>query len=241
MIDIARVSSAVDATWPAQEQVALGPLTLRRSAGGGKRVTAATSAGVVNATDVDAAEARMREWGQSPLFSLRPGDDALDDLLAARGYAVADPTHMYAAPINLLADLDHDREQASLAVWEPLAIQIEMWAAGGIGADRLAVMDRAAAPKTALIGRHDNSPGGTCFVSVDGDVAMVHALEVLEQARRVGMGRSMTIQAAKWSRDEGARHFSVLCTKANVAANALYRKLGMTEVGQYHYRIKESV
>ncbi|WP_136636400.1 GNAT family N-acetyltransferase [Pseudooceanicola onchidii] len=240
MPELSKIFDAVDVTWPAEEKIACGPITLRRSSGGGKRVSAATVDDAITTQDIEAAEARMRDMGQTPLFSLRPGDTALDDLLAARGYAVVDRTNIYSCPIGLLSAMETDVEQASLAVWEPLAIQLDFWARGGIGPDRIAVMERADCAKTAMIGRHDNSPGGTCYVGIHGGVAMMHALEIITEARRVGMGRAMTVQAAQWAKDEGATDFTCLCVEQNAAANALYSKLGMEIVGQYHYRIKES-
>ncbi|WP_407494375.1 GNAT family N-acetyltransferase [Pseudooceanicola sp. MF1-13] len=240
MPDLIDYFACADATWPAAEKIECGPFMLRKSPGGGKRVTAATVIGDVTSDDIAIAETRMREFGQKPLFSLRAGDEELDDILAARGYAMVDQTNVLSAPVEDLIHEDTDIEQASLAVWEPLAIQLDFWAQGGVGPDRIAVMERADCPKTALIGRHDNSPGGTCYVGVAQGIGMMHALEIVPSARRAGMGRAMSVHAAQWAAQEGATHFAVLCVQANEAANALYAKLGMTKVGQYHYRIKES-
>ena len=92
MSDLSKIFAAMDATWPAEERIACGPLTLRRSSGGGKRVSAASADGPVTSQDINAAEAQMRAFGQTPLFSLRDGDAALDDMLAARGYMVVELT-----------------------------------------------------------------------------------------------------------------------------------------------------
>jgi hypothetical protein len=45
--------------------------------------------------------------------------------------------------------------------------------------------------------------------------------------------------AAIWALSQTAAHMSVICTKENKAANALYASLKMRLVGGYHYRIKE--
>ncbi|NCV12823.1 MAG: GNAT family N-acetyltransferase, partial [Rhodobacteraceae bacterium] len=45
-------------------------------------------------------------------------------------------------------------------------------------------------------------------------------------------------QAAFWAAEQGASRLNVACTKANMAANALYRSIGMKVVGEYHYRMK---
>lgn len=235
----ARYMAVVDATWPPAQMRHQGAWLLRRGGGGGKRVSAASAMGPVTDADVAEAEAAMRAMDQVQLFSLRPGQEALDAKLAARGYYVVDPVNIYACPVATLADREKRPEQHSLATWEPLAIQREIWATGGIGPARIDVMLRTGSPRTTLIGRYDNSPAGTAFVAVSDHVGMLHALEVLEAMRGRGMGKAMMIDAARWASQHNAETFSVVCTQANTAANALYTALGMTNVGHYHYRQKD--
>lgn len=239
MTDLTRLFAALEATWPPAATSACGPFTIRDGQGGGKRVSAATASGPATEAEIDAAESAMEALGQRPLFQIRPGDAALDAQLAARGYEVVDPTRLYAAPIDAIAGADKGvKDVKTIHGWGPLAFMLEMWAEGGIGPERVAVMERAASPKTGFLGRMTNTPGGTAFVSVDGDVAMIHALEVRKTSRRGGMGRVATIDAAIWAREQGARTFALACTEANEAANALYSRLGMTDEGGYHYRQK---
>ena len=73
----------------------------------------------------------MRGWGQRPLFRIRPGEDALDALLAARGYAVRDPTLILAAPVG--GARPPSRARRAILGPAPLACMAEIWAAGGIG------------------------------------------------------------------------------------------------------------
>ena len=68
---------------------------------------------------------------------------------------------------------------------------------------------------------------------------MVHALEILPQQRRKGVGALAMRHAAIWALSQTAAHMSVIYTKENKAANALYASLKMRLVGGYHYRIKE--
>ncbi|PJE27941.1 Acetyltransferase (GNAT) family protein [Pseudooceanicola antarcticus] len=231
--------AVVDATWPPAETIEASPFVLRRGGGGGKRVSSASAMrdGITQA-EIDAAEAAMRAMAQQPLFSIRPGDEALDAALQARGYEVVDPVWIYVIPAATLAALPkRGEERVSVPAWEPLAMQREIWAAGGIGPSRIAVMQRVSGAKTSLIGRFDNAPGGTAFVALSGGIAMLHALEVLPEARGRGMGRAMMIDAAKWAVAQGAQEFSVVVTRQNTGGNALYRSLGMEQVGQYHYRL----
>ncbi|MCB1363329.1 MAG: GNAT family N-acetyltransferase [Rhodobacteraceae bacterium] len=234
----------MDATWPAARYEKVGPFTLREGRGGGSRVSAATvdntdparpDAGGIEPVQIDAAEAAMYNMDQTPLFMIRPGDAALDAQLDARGYELFDPVIAYACPVAQLTDIPLPRVTA-FAIWEPLAIMREIWAAGGIGPARLAVMERAEGPKTGLLGRWDEKPGGAAFVAVHDGAAMLHALEILPHQRNKGLGKWMVRGAAFWAAENGAGTLAAVCTRANAAANALYASLGMAVVGQYHYR-----
>ena len=221
----------MEATWPPARTWAEGGLTFRDGAGGGKRVSAATCDGPVTEADLAALEA-MAE----PLALIRDGDQALDTALAARGWRVVDPVLAYAAPVAaLVADLP---PLAAFPHWPPLAIAASIWEEGGIGPARLAVMDRVAGPHTAILARHGDRPAGVAFVACDGAEAMLHAVEVRSSLRRLGVGRTLLQAAATWAAAQGAQRLSLAVTAQNTAARALYARLGMQAVGQYHYRMK---
>jgi GNAT superfamily N-acetyltransferase len=236
--DATRLYEVVDGTWPPAAIRRDGAWLIREGQGGGQRVSAATALDAVTEDDITRAESAMQALGQPRLFQIRLGDDALDAMLAARGYAVVDPVNIYVAPV---ADIATERPPriTTFTLWEPLAIQIDMWAAGGIGPDRIAVMHRAKGPKTSLVGRINDHPGGTGFIAIHDGIAMVHALEVLEHQRKQGMGRYFMREAAFWAQANDATHLAVVCTQGNESANALYSSLGMALVGQYHYRKHE--
>ena len=233
--DIHTLYGVIDATWAPAALLRTGPWTIREGQDGGQRVSAATANGPVEPGDLAQAETAMRDLGQTPLFMIRAGDDALDALLERRGYDVVDPVNAWMGAVAPLIK-DPLPRASTFTVWEPLAIQIDMWADGGIGPSRIEVMARVSAPKTSIIGRDDHTPAATAFVAIHDRVAMIHALEVPEVSRRKGMARLVCRQAAHWAARNGATHISALCTRANVAANALYPSLGLGVVGQYHYR-----
>lgn len=228
--------AVTEATWPPADRMPAGPWTLRNGAGGGKRVSAATAEGDWTDDDLTAAETAMRMLGQSPLFMIREGEEALDSALETHGYEVIDPVNLWLCPIDSLTDVPVPRVTA-FAIWEPLAIMRDLWAAGGIGPERIAVMERAEVPKTGILGRISDKPAGTAYCAISDRIAMVHALEIARSHRRKGMGVWLMRQAAHWAKANGADWMSVLCTQANDAANGLYASLGMQVVGQYHYRI----
>jgi len=225
----------IDGTWPAGAKRAVGPWMVRIDDRGGNRVSATTAEGPVTDGDICTAEEAMKDVGQTPLFMVREGDEELDAALAVRGYVTKDTTNMYAAPVAKLTD-QRPPPVTTFEVWPPLAAQEEVWSEGGIGQGRWDVMDRARPPKTSLMGRIDDTPAGTAFVAMAADCAMLHALEVSPAYRRRGLARHLTCAAAFWAQDQGTAYLTLLTTQANEAANTLYTSLGMTLVGQYHYR-----
>ena len=234
--DVQTLYAVTEATWPPASATRAGPWTLRDGAGGGKRVSAATAEGAWGEDDVPAAETAMQLMGQDALFMLRDGETALDNALAARGYEVIDPVNLWVCPVETLTHVPVPRVTA-FAIWEPLAIMHDIWAKGGIGSERIAVMERAVGPKTGILGRIADKPAGAAFCAMHDAIAMVHAVEIASDHRRKGLGVWIMRQAAHWAQAQGASWMSVLCTQANVAANGLYASLGMQVVGQYHYRI----
>ncbi len=231
-----RLLAAMDATWPSAEQRELEGWRLHRGLGGGKRVSAAQAQRP--GAEIAAAEAAMRDWDQPPLFRLTPGEAALDSELDARGYAFIDPVVLYIAPVAALKD-DRDETARVIRADLPVAVMREVWAAGGIGPGRLAVMERAAGPRAYLMARKSDRCAGVAFTACDGNIAMIHAIEVSEHFRRQGAGRDLVIGAANWAAEQGAEWLGLAVTEANAGARALYRALGMSEAAHYHYRIIE--
>lgn len=177
----------------------------------------------------------MRDMGQTPLFMLRAGEDRLDAQLARRGYRLLDPT-----VINVTDTADLAAPPVApmrcFAHWPPLAMVTQLWADGGIGPQRLAVMERAQGPKAALLGRDRDRAAGAAFVACHGQWAMLHALEVAPAHRRAGLGRDLVRAAAIWAVGTGAERFAVAVTQDSTGATALYAALGMRPCARYHYR-----
>jgi len=186
---------------------------------------------------LDQAEAAMAGLNQPMMFQIRGVAGPLDQALEARGYAVVDRCTIYAVEAAKLAKpVPH---ATAWSLWEPLEIQKEIWAEGGIGPGRLAIMSRAGDPKTSIIGRVDDRAAGTAFVSGAGKLAMIHGVETLAAYRRKGVGRWMMVAACNWCLEHGIDWLTLITVNDNVASNALYTSIGMTAVGQYHYRIRD--
>ena len=222
--------AALDATWPAARAWARGPFTLRDGAGGGKRVSAAILDGAFDDAALDAAIAEMEQ----PLFQVRPGQEGFDAALDRRGFRVIDATILMQAPVAALAQ--PPVPVSLLGCWPPMAIQRQIWAAGGIGPQRVAVMLRAQGPRQAFVARYRNRAAGAAYLGLHDGIAMVHALEVERAFRRQGVARWMMTGMAHWAQEQGAHTLALAVTRANTAARALYTGLGMTDAAAYHYR-----
>jgi ribosomal protein S18 acetylase RimI-like enzyme len=221
----------MEATWPSARSWRQGPFLLRDGEGGGKRVSAASVTGPW--TDADLA---VLDGMAEPLVLIRDADADLDAALEARGWRVVDPVVAYAAPVTALqAELP---PLSAFPHWPPLQIARTIWEEGGIGPARLAVMDRVAGAKAVVLARLGDRPAGVCFVARHGTVAMLHALDVRPACRRQGVGEILLRAAANWAAVEGATCLSLVVTARNTAARALYARLHMQVVGQYHYRMK---
>lgn len=228
--------AAFEATWPPARSFRKGPWTLREGRGGGKRVSAATALGYVTPAEIALMEAEQEALGQAALAMIRDGDEALDALLATEGYEIVDPVVAYGAPVARIAG--PVPPVSAFPHWPRLAAAEEVWAEAGIGPGRLAVMDHAAGPKCAVLGRTDDTPAGAAFVAVHGNCAMIHAIEVRPHLRGKGTARNILRASATWAQDVGATVFSCVVLERNAAARALYASLGMDVVGHYHYRVK---
>ncbi|MEM9474401.1 MAG: GNAT family N-acetyltransferase [Pseudomonadota bacterium] len=233
----AQIYAAIEATWPAAAIHRVGPWAIRDGQGGGKRVSAATAEAPFEAEEIATAEAELARLDQAPLFWIRAGDEALDAALAAQGYDIIDPVTLYAIPTDQIVQTPP--RVSTFLMPEPLAIMAEIWAEGGIGPARLAVMARAVQPQTMVLGRSQDRPVGAGFAALHDGIAMVHALEVRASGRRQGAARHMMQALGGWAQQQGAAHVALAVTEANAPANALYRALGMAVVGRYHYRIKK--
>ena len=234
------IYNVMEHTWPAYKTHSNGQWTLREGFGGGKRVSSATLDGFRELPNLRDAEDGMKALGQIPIFMIRDGEGDLDNRLATEGYNITSPSNIYTAPIEKLLRKKPPRLSV-FDVWEPLQIQNDIWRDAGIGASRTAVMHRVKGPKTSFFLRWENHPAGTAFIGIYNNIAMIHALEILPKQRPKGLATLAIYQAAIWAKSFGAHTISVICTRENLGANALYASLHMQLMGGYHYRIKKEI
>lgn len=230
----AALAEAFEATWPAAEYRDAGGFRVGRGLGAGGRVSSARVIGDWAEADIDAAIAIHRDWDQKPVFRVLDDDAALAAALVGRGYTRETPTLIMESGLAALIDRPIP-PITTFAVWPPLAIQREIWSAGNIKAARQAVMLRVPQPKAAILGRTEDRAAGSAFVAIHGNVAMIHALEILSDWRRKGLASWMMRQAAFWAAENGADRLGLAVSRGNEAAIALYCHLGFREAAGYAY------
>lgn len=235
--DDRKLYEVCEATWPPATATRHGAWTIREGGGGGKRVSSATETWPTTEADLATAEKAMRALGQVPIFQIRRGEEALDEILDHHGYDIVDPVNLYAIPVRELTG-EKLPSGTVFTIWPPLQLMLETWAEGGIGPGRLAVMERACEPKTGLFVRVGQDPAGVGFAAIHDGIAMVHALHVPPEQRRRGAATLMLRGAAHWAASHGCDVLTLIVTQGNHAANPLYASLGMRLVGHYHYRWK---
>ncbi len=225
--DIHALYAATDTTWPSASISEIGGWIIKDGAGGGKRVSAAIQ--IDPTANIETAETAMRTIGQDQLFQIRTGEEQLDSRLQERGYQLFDPVVLLVAPVADLQKLNCDQLTTT-----PNADMIKIWADGGIGPSRLNVMARANCPKAYI--HFDNK--AVAYAAIHNGICMAHAVEVSEDHRRQGLGKQIMHRVADWANLQGAEFLAVITVIENIAARTLYKNLGMSEVGNYHYRIK---
>lgn len=240
-MNAADIFPAIATTWPPSSTQAVGPFTVPTPDPGGNRVSAARlthpTARSVSEEGLALAEAAMAAQSRAPLFQVLDTQSELSTALDARGYIARDHTDLMIIASQDLAAIPPP--VTAFDIWPPLAIQTELWEAGGINAPRRAIMDRATCPKTSLFGRIMDKPAGAAFIGIHDDIAMLHALEVAPIARRKGLAAHMMRAAAQWAVTHNAPWLTILVTQQNTGAQRLYASLGMKAVGTYVYREKQ--
>ena len=230
----AALVAACEATWPAAEYANAGGFSVGHGLGAGGRVSSARAVGDWQDSDIDAAIAVHERWQQPHLFRVVDGEQRLIVALEARGFQCENPTVVMEVATAELAALVLPQGMTS-SIWPPSECQRDIWAAGHIGPQRQAVMERVKGAKTAILGQVEECSAGAAFVAIEQGVAMMHCVEVLPDWQRRGVASRMMRRAAHWAAEQGALRLALAVGRENTAAIALYRRLGLREVAGYRY------
>lgn len=230
-----KIERAFLTTWPAAEYRDIGGFRVGRGLGGGGRLSSAFAPTVEwDALAISEVEAIQREWEEKPQFRVWDDDAALAGALTDAGWTSGRPTLVLEADVAELTDKPVPRLTA-IEVWPLLAAQRQIWADGGLNDSRIAAMNRVGVPRISILGRLQDHIAGAAFVAADGPVVMIHAIQIADNFRRMGLAEWMLRQASVWGAANGADTLALAVTADNAPAVKLYDKLGFKTCGSYSY------
>jgi GNAT superfamily N-acetyltransferase len=246
-ISIDDLEHAAAPGWRAADEARLGHWLLRAASGFTGRANSALAAGDPGRPLSEAVEA-VRDWYAArglpamiavPYPTGRPGDSALDRLLASLGWTVrADAAIVMTAEPVIVADRAGPQDVRVHFASEPNQAWLARYHYRGQDLLPAAVQVLMSAPwQTFASVRSGDDAIAIGRVAGSGDWAGLTAIEVAAQHRRHGLGRAVTGALAACAAGRGASGLYLQVTDDNHGALALYRQLGFADHHGYHYRL----
>jgi ribosomal protein S18 acetylase RimI-like enzyme len=235
------------AAWPPIERERLGDWTLRFAAGFTRRANSVLPAGDPGGSlelAIDACERAYAARALPTSFQLREGHvaEGLEELLAARGYAVEHPSLVLAGPLPAsLPDPRVTHRETPSDAWFDTWLEVaERSEPDALELSR-AIVGRASRPCTFALLHEQGRPIATALGTLSPGWLGLSCLAVRDEARRRGVARAMLGGLAAWARDRGADGLWLEVEAGNAPALALYDDLGLERIGAYRYRTAASI
>ncbi|WP_242886449.1 GNAT family N-acetyltransferase [Actinomadura litoris] len=194
------------------------------------------------ARGIAAAEAFYAGHGVAARFQISPPAcaDALDAILAGRGYRRHDAMSLQGAPTARVLELARPGPLRVRLDDRPADAWFEVWAAAsGHGddarheRDMLARVERPSAYAGAMLGDEVVAVGRAV---ADTGWAGLFGMATLPRARGRGAARAVLAALAGFAQAQGADRMYLQVERRNDAALALYGRTGFGEICGYHYR-----
>lgn len=186
------------------------------------------------------------EAGLPPIFKMTPFvPQALDELLAERGYEVVDPSM-----VKLLSDITEIAEP-----WQPAAPVVidtrlsEAWLAtmadlAGLSPHQIAVtrrlLDRPLQKQGFFTLYDDEQPVSCGLIVIEHGYAGLYDIITHPEHRGRGHAEQLIRHMLQWAYANGASQSYLLVVQHNTPANRLYDKLGYKDIYPYWYRVNQS-
>lgn len=239
-----RIEAACLNAWPAPKQILTDGWLFRCAGGTTRRVNSANPlhAGA-DASDalIDRAEAFYGAQGRPTIFRVPEIAPAIDERLAARGYAVNAPTRTLYGEAGALAIGTAPEvriETTPSRTWLAARNRLHgtSWQAGQAAR---AIIGAIALPGAYVSLAHRGRIAALAFGVVQEDLLVLESVITDVRYRRRGLGMACLCALLDWGRAQGASAAALQVMADNEAAQALYARLGFThDLYGYHYRVK---
>ena len=254
MVELARrVEEASLNAWPALHQVMLDGWVLRFSRGFTKRANSITplyAAAQRPLEKVRYCEDLYAREGLPTVFRLATISDgvALDELLAARGYADVEPTQVLHRPLAT-GEFDRARTFSVVPVASFLATYADLREPADIkertsrtAAELHGAILRAIRSETVFGSIVENGEAVACGMAVvERELVGLFDIVVHPECRRRGHGRALVESLLKCAVEMGARTAYLQVLNDNTAARRLYGGLGFERLYEYRYRVSKGL
>ena len=245
---ISRLEQVAALGWPAPDTRAMGGWLLRAADGWTGRANSVLPLGSPD-RPLDAALTAVRQWyaerGLPARFQIPlPLRSDLDAELDRRGWEAYNPTLVRVARIDEVRAVARDRRLPA-AIFDSTPSEAWLGAYHYRGGSHLPpvavrVMTAAADPVFASVTVDGVLAGiGRAVVDYDTDGqgwCGITALETVPEFRRMGIGQHLVVALLTWAFGRGASQVYLQVMEDNVAAHAMYDRLGFTTSHSYHYR-----
>ena len=241
------VELSVDATWTAEESIPLGPWRLRATHGYSHRANSVRTIHSPIDADyphlIEEAEAFYRARNLPPMFQISPATTPsnLDDLLAARGYAIEVPSQVWCAnPADVVAAtrcragiepiLREDPDEGWLHCAHDDRIgRIEI---------REQICRRIPAPRAFVTVYDQGSAVARALGAIHSNIAWLYCMATVPTHFRRGLATRMIHALADWAIAHSAQQMYLQVLADNVPAQALYAQAAFKHRYNYHYRVR---
>lgn len=246
MIRIRAIEERAINAWPALQTQVIDGWLLQFARGYSKR---ANSVKPLYATEgdvqrnIERCERAYLAQGLDVVFRIVPALHGmeLDQMLEARGYALAEEVSVQLAPLNscALGEPKHQMECESQATAE--WIDTFCLLNGTIYGEKREAMTqllRSISHDACFILIREAGQAMACgFAVVEDGMAGLFDIFTASSARRQGYGKSVVQHLMHWAISRGATHAYLQVVTENKPARALYEQLGFTENHRYWYRV----
>lgn len=233
--------------WPAEQSHCLGGWWLRSTHGYSRRANSVWPNAWWGPTGLEErlsyVESFYRERNQPSLFQLcdasRPA--ALDNILAARGYAAEGRTCVQVTSLphalTQLRDARHAAQVRPAACPAWLSVYAPRFQEEDATVQACVRIFSRITPATVFVTLHlDGTPAASGLGVVERGWLGIYCMATLPEFRRRGAARSVLAALLEWGERQGVENAYLQVLEENAPARTLYESLGFATLYHYHYR-----